>query len=125
MHRENTLAFGLADPTYAFFIDEAKKFAKEIAQEQEEALVADEILSLKENGLYPYEGEPEDEINKVERSVFDVFAVQINRAVPQLKTSHKETKKLTYRLVKEAIKTNPSSIKTILSEVFNLTYTSS
>ena len=121
MHHENTLAFGLADPTYAFFVDEAKRFAKEFAQEQEETLVADEIQSLKENGIYPYEGEPEDEINKVERSVFDVFAVQINRAVPQLKTSHKETKKLTYRLVKEAIKTNPSSIKTILSEVFNLT----
>ena len=121
MHHENTLAFGLADPAYAFFVDEAKKFAKELAQEQEEALVADEILGLKESGLYPYEGEPEDEINKVERSVFDVFAVQINRAVPQLKTSNKETKKLTYRLVKEAIKTNPSSIKTILSEVFNLT----
>lgn len=121
MHRKNTLAFGLADPAYAHFIEEAKKFAKELAQEQESSIAADEILKLKEEGLYPYEGEPEDEVNKVERSVFDVFAVQINRAVPQLKSSHKDTKKLTYRLVKEAIKTNPSSIKTILSEVFNLT----
>lgn len=121
MHRKNTLAFGLTDPAYAHFIEEAKKFAKELAQEQESSIAADEILKLKEEGLYPYEGEPEDEVNKVERSVFDVFAVQINRAVPQLKSSHKDTKKLTYRLVKEAIKTNPSSIKTILSEVFNLT----
>lgn len=121
MHRKNTLAFGLVDPAYAHFIEEAKKFAKELAQEQESSIAADEILKLKEEGLYPYEGEPEDEVNKVERSVFDVFAVQINRAVPQLKSSHKDTKKLTYRLVKEAIKTNPSSIKTILSEVFNLT----
>lgn len=121
MHRENTLGFGLADSAYAHFIEEAKKFAKELAQEQESAIAADEILRLKEEGLYPYEGEPEDEVNKAERSVFDVFAVQINRAVPQLKSSHKDTKKLTYRLVKEAIKTNPSSIKTILSEVFNLT----
>ncbi len=121
MHRENTLAFGLADPAYAFFTDEAKKFAKELAQEQESKNAADEILSLKEEGLYPYDGEPEDEVNKAERSVFDMFAVQINRAVPQLKSSHKETKKLTYRLMKEAIKSNPSSIKTILSEVFNLT----
>lgn len=121
MHRENTLAFGLADPTYAFFMDEAKKYAKELAQEQESKNAADEILRLKEEGLYPYDGDPEDEVNKAERSVFDVFAVQINRAVPQLKSSHKDTKKLTYRLMKEAIKTNPSSIKTILSEVFNLT----
>lgn len=121
MHRVNMLDFGLADPAYAYFLDEAKKFAKELAQEQESANAADEILRLKEDGLYPYEGEPEDEVTKAERSVFDVFAVQINRAVPQLKSSHRETKKLTYRLMKEAIKTNPSSIKTILSEVFNLT----
>lgn len=121
MHRDNTLAFGLADPSYAYFIDETKKYAKEFAQEQESEIATDEILKLKAEGLYPYEGEPEDEVNKVERSVFDVFAVQVNRAVPQLKSSHRETKKLTYRLMKEAIKTNPSSIKTILSEVFNLT----
>lgn len=120
MHRENILGLGSLDPVYAYFVDEAKKIAKELAQEQDVALATDEILRLKEDGLYPYEGEPEDEINKAERSVFDVFAVQINCAVPQLKNSNKETKKLTYRLVKEAIKTNPSSIKTILSEVFNL-----
>lgn len=121
MHRDNTLDLGASDLAYAYFMDEAKKCAKELAQEQESAVAADEILRLKEEGLYPYEGEPEDEVNKAERSVFDVFAVQINRAVPQLKSSHKDTKKLTYRLMKEALKTNPSSIKTILGEVFNLT----
>ena len=121
MHRENTLAMGLADPVYAFFDEESKKIAKEFIQEQETDDATNEIIKLKEEGLYPYDGEPEDELTKAERSVFDVFAVQVNRAVPQLKSSHKETKKLTYRLMKEAIKTNPSSIKTILSEVFNLT----
>ena len=50
-----------------------------------------------------------------------MLAVQVNRAVPQLKTSPRQTKKLTYRLMREAINTNPASIKTILTEVFNLT----
>lgn len=121
MHRENILGMKLADPVYAYFEEEAKKYAKDLAREQEMEIAADEILRLKEEGLYPYEGEPEDEVTKVERNVFDVFAVQVNRAVPQLKSSNRETKKLTYRLMKEAIKTNPSSIRTILTEVFNLT----
>lgn len=121
LHRENQLAMGRASPAYAYFEDEAKKFAKELVGEQETEDAATEIAHIKEEGIYPYDGEPEDEIRKAEREVFDVFAVQVNRVVPQLKTSPRQTQKLTYRLMREAINTNPSSIKTILTEVFNLT----
>lgn len=121
LHRENLLGMGRSNPAYAYFEDEAKKFAKELIGEQEAEDAATEIAQIKEEGIYPYEGEPEDEVKKAEREVFDVFAVQVNRAVPQLKTSPRQTKKLTYRLIREAINTNPSSITTILTEVFNLT----
>lgn len=121
MHRENLLAMGAADPAYAFFEDEAKKFVKEFVGEQETDDAAAEIGRLKVEGIYPYQGEPEDEVTKAERDVFDVLAVEVNRAVPQLKAAGRETKKLTYRLIREAVNTNPASIKTILTEVFNLT----
>jgi len=121
MHRENLLAMGAADPAYAFFEDEAKKFVKEFVGEQEADDAAAEIGRIKVEGVYPYQGEPEDEVTKAERDVFDVLAVEVNRAVPQLKSAHRETKKLTYRLMREAINTNPTSIKAILTEVFNLT----
>ena len=120
MHRENLLAMGAADPAYAFFEDEAKKFVKEFVGEQEADDAAAEIGRLKVEGIYPYQGEPEDEVTKAERDVFDVLAVEVNRAVPQLKAAGRETKKLTYRLIREAVNTNPASIKTILTEVFNL-----
>ena len=121
LHRENLLAMGAADPAYAFFEDEAKKFVKEFVGEQETDDAAAEIGRLKVEGIYPYQGEPEDEVTKAERDVFDVLAVEVNRAVPQLKAAGRETKKLTYRLIREAVNTNPASIKTILTEVFNLT----
>lgn len=121
MHRENLLAMGAADPAYAFYEDEAKKFVKEFVGEQEADDAAAEIGRIKVEGVYPYQGEPEDEVTKAERDVFDVLAVEVNRAVPQLKSAHRETKKLTYRLMREAINTNPTSIKAILTEVFNLT----
>ncbi|MCR4441091.1 MAG: ATP-binding protein [Peptococcaceae bacterium] len=120
MHQENTLAFGKADPVYDYFVNEARKFAREFTQDQEVDDATAEIIRIKEEGIYPYPSEPSDEMAKVEQRVFDVFAVEINRAVPQLRTSNKQTKKLTYRLIKEAINTNPSSIQTILTEVFNL-----
>ena len=121
MHRDNTLAMGNTNPAYAYFEEEAKKYARALVGEQEEEDAAVEIARIKEEGIYPYDGEPEDDMKKAERDVFDVFAVQVNRAVPQLKSSSRQTKKLTYRLMREAINTNPASIKTILTEVFNLT----
>ena len=121
LHRENLLGMGRAHPAYAYFEDEAKKLAKELAGEKETEDAAAEILRIKEAGIYPYDGEPADDVHKAERDVFDVFAVEVNRAVPQLKASPRQTQQLTYRLIREAINTNPSSIKTILTEVFNLT----
>lgn len=121
LHRENLLGMGRANPAYAYFEDEAKKFAKELAGERDTEDAAAEILRIKEEGIYPYDGDPADDVHKAERDVFDIFAVEVNRAVPQLKASPRQTQKLTYRLIREAINTNPSSIKTILTEVFNLT----
>ena len=121
MHRENTLVMGDADPAYAYFEEEAKKFVKEFVGEQETDDAAAEIRRIKAEGIYPYQGEPEDEVKKAERDVFDVLAVEVNRAVPQLKSAGRDAKKLTYRLIREAVNTNPESIKTILTEVFNLT----
>lgn len=95
MHQENTLSFGKLDPVYEYFDYEVRKFAREFTQDQEMDEATAEIIKIKEEGIYPYPSEPSDEMAKVEQSVFDVFAVEINRAVPQLKSSNKQTKKLT------------------------------
>lgn len=121
LHQDNLLAMGTANPAYAYFYEEAKKFAKEFIGAQASDDAAAEIGRIKEEGVYPFDSEPQDAVAKAERDVFDVLAVEVNRAVPQLKSSPSQTKKLTYRLMREAINTNPSSIKTILTEVFNLT----
>ena len=120
LHKQNILTLGEADPIFLYFEDEAKKYIKELLKIQAAQEASNEIGKIKEEGVYPYKGEPEDEINRAERNVFDVLAVEVNKAVPQLRSAKSETKKLTYHLIKEAINTNPTSIKTILTEVFNL-----
>lgn len=121
LHRKNLLAMAAADPAYACLYEEAKKFVKEFVGEQAAEDAAAEIDRIKKEGVYPFDGKPQDAVAKAEREVFDVLAVEVNRVVPQLKSSPSQTKKLTYRLLRETINTNPSSIKTILEEVFNLT----
>ena len=121
MHKENTLALGAADPAYSYFDTEAKKRVNEILQRMDSEDAVAEIVRLKSEGAYPYSSDPVDEIGKAEQSMFDMLAVEVNKAVPQLKKAPTSAKKLTYRLMREAINTNPSSIKAILTEVFNLT----
>ena len=121
MKRQATLSLGNADPVYRFFLDTGRDFLKEFIQEDEEIEAASEIKRIKDEGIYPFHEDPTDEVAHAEQRVFDVLAAEVNRMIPQLKTSPKPTKKLTYRLMREAIKTNPSSIRTILEEVCRLT----
>lgn len=120
MQQENTLALRELDPAFEFFIKEAKKAAREYIKTIEKAEAAKEIENIKDEGAYPFKDVPKTDLEKAEQGVFDVVAVEINRVVPNLRNSARETKKLTYQLIREAINTNPSSIKRILSEVFNL-----
>ena len=53
MHRDNTLAMGNTNPAYAYFEEEAKKFARALVGEQEEEDAAVEIARIKEEGIYP------------------------------------------------------------------------
>lgn len=121
MHKSNTLAMGLADPAFAYFDDEVKKYIRKVLKKQEDDDAIAEISRIKTEGSYPYTEPPADAVERAEQNMFDVLAVEVNRVVPQLKTANVQTKKLAYRLMREAINTNPSSIKTILTEVYNLT----
>ena len=121
MHQTNTLAWGEGDPVFDHFIKEAKKAVREYIKTVEGTEAAKEIEAIKEEGAYPYKVDPQTELEKAERGMFDIVAVEINRVVPQLRTTSVPTKKLTYRLIKEAINTNPSNLRKILEEVFNLT----
>lgn len=109
------------DIGYKWIVEKANEFINSFIREELSNNAVQQIKALKEERVYPYEGEPENEIDNVERQIFDILAVEINRYSPKIRNSNKETKKLTYRLVKEALKSNPDSVTKILTEVFTLT----
>lgn len=77
-----------------------------------------EIVQLwKETEVYPYQGEPETEMDRVERETFDVVATTIHRQIPRYKR-HQRT---TLALLREAVRHQPDNIHHILDEVFRLT----
>lgn len=108
------------DNGYRVILDEANEFINSYIREELSNLAVEQVNELKKDNIYPYEGEANTEVEKVERQIFDILTVEINRYSPKIKTSNKETKKLTYRLIKEALKNSPDSVTKILTEVFSL-----
>lgn len=78
------------------------------------------IQDLKDQGAYPYEGEPRDEIERRERQVFDIATYAINSHSRDFSRAETSLKKMTLTLLKEAIKHNPDDLSTILQAVVNL-----
>jgi len=78
------------------------------------------IQDLKDQGAYPYIGEPKDEVERRERQVFDIATYAINTHSRDFSKAETGLKKMTLTLLKEAIKHNPDDISTILQAVVNL-----
>ena len=71
----------------------------------------------KEEGVYPYLGEPDTRLAIAERSLFDVVAVLASSAIP---TTGTVQKRLSLRLLREALRAEPSRVGTALEAVLNL-----
>ncbi|MET9654600.1 ATP-binding protein [Streptomyces sp. NPDC006460] len=71
----------------------------------------------KDDGLYPYDAEPEGEAERVERETFDTVAATIHRHMPR-PAKHL---KATLALLRESVAHQPSNVNRILDEVFRLT----
>ena len=96
--------------------DKMKEYFRDRMAEQASLLVKE----WKEQRIYPYEGEPTDPVEEVERQVFDVCAVNIHDYLDDFEESNHDSKKLTFSLVKEALKQNPDSLRSIIQGVLKL-----
>ncbi|MET9292609.1 ATP-binding protein [Streptomyces sp. NPDC003077] len=74
------------------------------------------VEKWKDGGLYPYEGEPSSEAEKVERETFDIVATTVQRHMPR-PAKHQ---KATLALLRESVAHQPSHVNRILDEVFRL-----
>ena len=121
MAKVNLLEFDdLNDPDFsrvlAYVRDEATDYFRSRQAERSGEL----IQELKAAGIYPYEGDPRDEVEKKERQVFDIATHAVSSYSGDFKKADNPLKKITLRLLKEAIARNPDSVSNILTAVFNL-----
>ncbi len=117
---ENEIEFRELRADYNVLREAAEKKLRELQRERLAAEASKEVRKLKEEKIYPYQGSPKTAIEEAERQVFDICAVKINQYLPEFSKSAKGSKEMTYRLLKEALQTNPDSLRFILKEVLKL-----
>ncbi|ETF03510.1 hypothetical protein W822_10350 [Advenella kashmirensis W13003] len=79
------------------------------------------IQRWKSENIYPYEDKPEiGTSEQIERQVFDILAVNVEDHLPLFEDAPATSKKFTFRLLAQAIRENPESVRLIMDEVLNL-----
>lgn len=71
--------------------------------------------------IYPYaKKERLDPVEAAERQVFDIVAVNVQSYLPAFEDANQQSRKFTFKLLSQAIKDNPESLQSIISEVLGL-----
>lgn len=120
LYQENTLDIGGLDQLLNDIIDEAQEYIKNHFLDKAAQDAKGVVDGWIEEDVYPYEDSPKSQIEVVERQVFDIVAVKINSNLPEFSSSNSKTKKLSLKLLKQAVEKSPDELQLILTEVLNL-----
>lgn len=98
----------------------AQEIIKKHFREQEAEKAATLVEQWKQEEIYPYVSENPNVVEKVERQVFDIVASTVSHNIDKFNHTSKENRKFQFRLLKQALETNPKSLQTIINEVLSL-----
>ncbi|ESQ83005.1 ATP-binding protein [Asticcacaulis benevestitus] len=117
----NLLEFdGLNDPDFTAVLEKLREDLGDHFRTRQTEKSKELIQELIEAGVYPYQGDPKDAVEKREREVFAIATHAVSSYSREFKRADDPIRKITLGLLKEAIKHNPESIHNILHHVFNL-----
>jgi hypothetical protein len=120
MEEAGRLGLPEIDPDAKVLLDEVRSLMKAHFRRRESERASNLVTKWKRENVYPYKKEEASPVEKVEREVFDICALQIHEHLDGFDSWNVKNKQLTFRLIKEALKSSPGSLQTILSEVLRL-----
>lgn len=70
--------------------------------------------------VYPFEGDPESHVERMERDIFDIVATTVQGVSPGLSDVPQEHAALHLRMLRSILKSDPNRLSVMLCEVLNL-----
>ena len=121
LDKENRLLLEELDPVIRPWVMESREFARGYFRQKKAAEQREIVQGWKDAKIYPYTDK--DYLTPVEiaeRQVFDIIGVSVEDYLPNFENADLTSKKFTFSLLAQAIKNNPESLQTIITEVLNL-----
>ena len=101
-------------------LDDAQRIIKEHFRNRAAKEATTVVQEWKSAQIYPYSGDPITQIEKVERQVFDIVALNVARHLPKFDDAPAKNKQFQLRMLRQAIEKSPEDLQLILTEVLNL-----
>lgn len=120
LDEDNALALGEMNPSLQALLDCAKSALRLHFRKREALRAADLVKRWQAENIYPYHKPTTNPIEQAEREVFDVCAVKVYEYSPSFDAADQKNKQLIFRLIREALESNPTSLQAILREVLTL-----
>lgn len=101
-------------------LNAVKSKLKEHFRKRSAARAATVVETWKKKDIYPYKDEPQNQVEIVERQVFDVVAINLNTYLPDFEDSSDKNKRIALSLLRQAIEGSPEDVQRILQDVLDL-----
>ena len=116
----NILDLANMDPAVNRCLNAAKEVTREHFRKRAAEKAAGLVEEWRKENIYPFEGEPTNVVEKAEREVFNVLALNVNTYLPEFSTSGEKTKRFQFRLLRQAVEHAPADLARIINEVLDL-----
>lgn len=117
---ENMLEIAELDPATASAMAAAKDVMRDHFRRRASERAAGLVEQWQRENVYPYREPPQTEMEKVERQVFNVVALNINHFLPTFEDSDEKSKRFQLRLLRHAVEHAPADLSRIITEVLEL-----
>ena len=116
----NALALANMDPAVDLCLHTAKETMRGHFRKRAAERAAGLVKEWRNENIYPYEDEPTNVVEKAEREVFNVLALNVNAYLPEFSTSDEKSKRFQFRLLRQAVEHAPTDVARIVNEVLEL-----
>lgn len=116
----NALDLSGMDPAVETAMNAAKAAMRDHFRDRAEEQARGLVDQWKQEKVYPYQNEPVTEIERKERQVFDITALNVATYLPKFQEAEPKAKQLQLRLLRHAIETGPEEALRFLTEVLDL-----
>lgn len=118
---DNLLALGDLNSEVRRFKELAKGTLRDYFRQRQAEESKRVAQRIRQQGIYPYSQQPQTSVEKAEQQVFDICAAKFHEYLPNFENADKGSRQFTYRLLREALESNPTNVGAIFKEVLKLT----